>query len=223
MPQQVDLEPPQARVSPRERARVSTVTKGTERANLKNSAKRLFGKIILSSLFAIGVVVGLVYLVNSEAFQSTDDAFIDGHIILVSSKVAGQARAVHVNDNQTVNKGDVVVELDSRDFDAAARQKIAALESTQAQATAAQAGLNEASRAWRRAHLDARGLQSGRRRSAERFHQAGSLSPARERAAGRRGAGHRPGSGRNDPAADPKRRRRKSARRLDAQCGAAGD
>src|SRR6201987_32867 len=144
MPQQVDLEPPQARVSPRERARASTVTKGTERANLKNSAKRLFGKIILSSLFAIGVVVGLVYLVNSEAFQSTDDAFIDGHIILVSSKVAGQVRTVHVDDNQTVNKGDLVVELDSRDFDAAARQKIAALESTQAQATAAQAGLNEA-------------------------------------------------------------------------------
>jgi membrane fusion protein, multidrug efflux system len=144
MPQQVDLEPPQARISSRERAKPPTVTKATEGAKPDNSGKRLFGKIILSSLFAIGVVVGLVYLVNSEAFQSTDDAFIDGHISLVSSKVAGQVRTVHVNDNQTVNKGDVVVELDSRDFDAAARQKIAALESTQAQATAAQAGLNEA-------------------------------------------------------------------------------
>jgi len=144
MPQEVDLESPQPRVSSRERVKTSTVTKAKERATPKNSAKRLFGKIILSSLFAIGVVVGLVYLVNSEAFQLTDDAFIDGHVILVSSKVAGQVRTVQVNDNQTVNKDDVVVGLDSRDFDAAARQKLAALESTQAQASAAQAGLNEA-------------------------------------------------------------------------------
>ena len=145
MPQQVDLEPPQPRVSSRERARTSsTATKATERAKPKSSAKRFFGKIVLSSLFAVGIAVGLACLVNSEAVQSTDDAFIDGHIIMISSKVAGQVRTVLVNDNQTVNKDDVVVELDSRDFDAAARQKLAALESTQAQAIAAQAGLSEA-------------------------------------------------------------------------------
>ncbi len=47
-------------------------------------------------------------------------------------------------DNQTVNGGDLVVELDSRDFDAAARQKIAALQSSKAQADAAQAALQQA-------------------------------------------------------------------------------
>src|ERR1700745_4179271 len=56
MPQQVDLEPPQARISSRERAKPPTVTKATEGAKPDNSGKRLFGKIILSSLFAIGVV-----------------------------------------------------------------------------------------------------------------------------------------------------------------------
>jgi membrane fusion protein, multidrug efflux system len=144
MPQQVDLEPPKARISSREPARAPAATKATGRAKPNGYSKRFFGKIILSSLFAAGVVAGLAYLVNSEAFQSTDDAFIDGHIILVSSKVAGQVRTVQVNDNQIVNKDDVVVELDSRDFDAAARQKIAALESAQAQGIAAQAGLSEA-------------------------------------------------------------------------------
>jgi membrane fusion protein (multidrug efflux system) len=63
---------------------------------------------------------------------------------MVSSKVAGQVHTVHVDDNQTVDKGDLVVELDPRDLNAAERQKSAALESTQAQAAAAQAGLNEA-------------------------------------------------------------------------------
>jgi membrane fusion protein (multidrug efflux system) len=142
MPQQVEMEPPQTRVSTRER--VSTATSAASPQKAKPSAKHFFGKVLLACLFAIVVLAGLIYIVNSEAYQSTDDAFIDGHIIMVSSKVAGQVQAVHVDDNQRVNKGDLVVALDPRDFDAATRQKSAALESTQAQATAAQAGLNEA-------------------------------------------------------------------------------
>jgi len=144
MPQQVELEPPQARISAGERAGSSNETKAPIAARPKPSAGRLFGKVIVASLFAIVVLAGLIYFVNSQAFQSTDDAFIDGHIIMVSSKVAGRIQAVHVDDNQTVNKNDLVVELDARDLNAAERQKTAALESTQAQATAAQAGLNEA-------------------------------------------------------------------------------
>ena len=95
-------------------------------------------------LFAFGVLAALNYLVNSAAYQSTDDAFIDGHIVPVSAKVAGRVQSVYVLDNQTVNKGDPVVEIDPRDFDAAARQKSAALQSSQAQAAAAQAALQEA-------------------------------------------------------------------------------
>jgi membrane fusion protein (multidrug efflux system) len=142
MPQQVELEPPQTRVSVG--AGSSNAANAPMPDRRKLSARRLFAKVILASLFAIVVLVGLIYLVNSEAFQSTDDAFIDGHIIMVSSKVAGQVQTVHVDDNQTVDKGDLVVELDPRDVNAAERQKSAALESTQAQAAAAQAGLNEA-------------------------------------------------------------------------------
>ena len=144
MPQRVELEPPQTRVLAGERAGSSSAANAPIPDRPKPSAKRLFAKVILASLFAIVVLVGLIYFVNSEAFQSTDDAFIDGHIIMVSSKVAGQVHTVHVDDNQTVDKGDLVVELDPRDLNAAERQKSAALESTQAQAAAAQAGLNEA-------------------------------------------------------------------------------
>ena len=144
MPQQVELKPPQTRVSTLEKSGVSNGANGADAANPKPSARRFLGRVALASLFAIVVLAGLIYMVTSEAYQSTDDAFIDGHIIMVSSKVAGRVQIVHVDDNQTVNKDDLVVELDSRDFDAAARQKSAALESTQAQAAAAQAGLHEA-------------------------------------------------------------------------------
>jgi membrane fusion protein (multidrug efflux system) len=55
-----------------------------------------------------------------------------------------RVQSVYVDDNQSVNKGDSIVELDPRDFDAAARQKAAALASSEAQATAAQAAVQEA-------------------------------------------------------------------------------
>ena len=108
------------------------------------SARRVAMTFGVALLFALGVLAALNYVVNSAAYQSTDDAFIDGHIIPVSAKVAGRVQSVYVLDNQMVNKGDPVVELDPRDFDAAARQKSAALQSSQAQAAAAQAALQEA-------------------------------------------------------------------------------
>jgi len=81
---------------------------------------------------------------NFAAYQSTNDAFIDAHIVRVSGQVAGRLQSVYLDDNQSLNKGDLIVELDPHDFNAAARQKAAALASSQAQAAAAQAAVQEA-------------------------------------------------------------------------------
>ena len=109
-----------------------------------HSAKRLVTTFILALAFVFAVIVGLVYLVNSAAYQSTDDAFIDGHIVPVSAQVAGRVQSVYVDDNQSVSQGHLVVELDPRDFDAAVRQKAAALASSQAQAVATEAAGQQA-------------------------------------------------------------------------------
>jgi membrane fusion protein (multidrug efflux system) len=109
-----------------------------------HSGKRVLLTLLVVVLFSAGVIGALIYVVNSAASQSTDDAFIDGHIIPVSAKVAGRVQSVYVVDNQSVGKGDLTVELDPRDFEAATRQRTAAMESSQAQAVAAQAGLQEA-------------------------------------------------------------------------------
>jgi membrane fusion protein, multidrug efflux system len=138
MAQQVELAPSGVRTQARDDRGVAGKATGSY------SARRIVMTLAAALLFAIGVIALLMYLVNSAAYQSTDDAFIDGHIIPVSAKVAGRVQSVYVTDNQTVNKGDHVVELDPRDFDAAARQKSAALQSSQAQALAAQAALQEA-------------------------------------------------------------------------------
>src|SRR6478609_5753527 len=139
MAPQVELAPAQAR------SRLRDDRGATAPDQVKGfSAKRIVTTLAAALLYGIGVIAVLIYLVNSAAYQSTDDAFVDGHIIPVSAKVAGRIQSVYVVDNQTVQKGALVVEIDSRDFDAAARQKAAALESSQAQASAAQAALKEA-------------------------------------------------------------------------------
>ena len=140
MAQQVELAPAAARPQMRD----GRGAEAPRKASRTYSVKRVVTTLAVALLFACGVIVGLVFFVNSAAYQSTDDAFIEGHIVPVSAKVAGRVQSVFVLDNQTVNKGDPVVELDPRDFDAAARQKEAALQSSQAQATAAQAALQQA-------------------------------------------------------------------------------
>jgi len=133
MPQQIEVEPTEIRAPVRDPRRADP-PKGE---NAPHSLKRVITTFIVVLVFACAVIVGLIYMVNSAAYQSTDDAFIDGHIVPVSAQVAGRVQSVYVDDNQSANKGDLVVELDPRDFDAAARQKAAALASSQAQAAAA--------------------------------------------------------------------------------------
>jgi len=140
MPPQTEVGPAETRAPVRNAGVVASFRKTTA----PYSGKRILATFAVALVFTFAVIVSLVYMVNSSAYQSTDDAFIDGHIIPVSAQVAGRVQSVYVDDNQSVNKGEVVVELDPRDFDAAARQKAAALASSQAQAAAAQAALQQA-------------------------------------------------------------------------------
>jgi membrane fusion protein (multidrug efflux system) len=92
---------------------------------------------ILTFVLVIGGIVGLTTWLLGRGYESTDDAFIDGHIIQVSSRVSAQVIAVNIDDNQEVKKGQVLVELDSRDFEVA-------LEKAQAQLLQAQAEVQQA-------------------------------------------------------------------------------
>jgi membrane fusion protein, multidrug efflux system len=75
-------------------------------------------KVTVAAIVATIVVLiwGSVYLVGAMSRESTDDAFITGHIVSVSARVSGYVDKVLANDNQFVRQGDVLVELDPRDF-----------------------------------------------------------------------------------------------------------
>ena len=91
----------------------------------------------------IVVVVVILALVatgiwwRSTFSESTDDAQVNGHLIQVSSRVAGQVAKVYVDENQVVKAGDVIAELDPSDYKVAVENAEAALASAEANAAAA--------------------------------------------------------------------------------------
>jgi membrane fusion protein (multidrug efflux system) len=97
---------------------------------------------LLIVVAVIGAAVGLAYYLHRKGFESTDDAFIDGGIVQISPRVPGQVVRVLVTDNQHVNKGDLLVELDARDYETAVANAKAALSNAVAKNSGAKAGLD---------------------------------------------------------------------------------
>jgi membrane fusion protein (multidrug efflux system) len=64
----------------------------------------------VAALLACGGVTG--WGVYSQGYESTDDAQVDGHLNVVSSRISGTAAAVYVTDNQIVEAGQPLVDLD---------------------------------------------------------------------------------------------------------------
>ena len=135
---QVELEPVK---SPQAKPRLSGPSPAVKR--ISNRPRRSKLRLIGAAALVFGVIIGLVFFAHSQSYESTDDAFIDVHSVNISSKVAGRVARVVVTDNQEVKKGDVLVELDPRDFDAQVNEQKAALNSAVAQLDAARAGLEQ--------------------------------------------------------------------------------
>lgn len=93
--------------------------------------------LLLMVLIALGI--GAYFLMQYfGSYQDTDDAEIDGNIYAITSRIAGTVKAVYVEDNQRVKKGDLLVELDPRDYDVAIEQAKATLQESQTLVRAAQ-------------------------------------------------------------------------------------
>jgi membrane fusion protein (multidrug efflux system) len=90
----------------------------------------------------IAAVAALIYYWHRRGYEVTDDAFIDGAIIQISPRVSGQVLRVLVTDNQHVNKGDLLLELDPRDYQTAVAQAQAALSNAAAKNSSAKANLD---------------------------------------------------------------------------------
>src|ERR1035441_4432776 len=123
-------------LSPPDRAREG-VAGGAKQSFWRRTPVVLVGTLVLfGPLFS-----GVRYLAEAFTHESTDDAFLDCSIISIAPKVPGQVKRVHVESNQAVKAGDLLVEIDPRDLQVALDQKRAAGESARASVVLSKAGV----------------------------------------------------------------------------------
>ncbi len=91
----------------------------------------------------LAIVLGFAIVYNMQ-FQSTDDAYVENHMVQVAPKVTGQVVAVYITDNQKVKAGDLVAEIDKADYVVKAEQARAQYEKALAAQKVAKANFNAA-------------------------------------------------------------------------------
>jgi membrane fusion protein (multidrug efflux system) len=82
--------------------------------NGNNKKRRAFA--IAGAVICIGLITGYFYINYRKTHVSTDDAFVEGNIHTIAAKISGTVKAIYVDDNQAVKKGDLLVEIDPADY-----------------------------------------------------------------------------------------------------------
>jgi len=100
-----------------------------------------YAKWVLLALLLVLVAAGAFVWHYYSIRESTDDAQIDGHIDPISPRVSGTVVRVLVDENQVVQAGTLLVELDPKDYEVAVQRARADLADAEANATAAQVGV----------------------------------------------------------------------------------
>lgn len=96
--------------------------------------------IILAGLVVLIIVIAAIF--HAMKYVSTDDAFIANKTIQQSSRIPGQVSMVFVKDNQMVRKGDLLVQIDPRDYAAQLAKANANLETAAGQEKAAKLNIH---------------------------------------------------------------------------------
>lgn len=105
-----------------------------EKENPNNSNNRRRKKLAFLLLLAIviaGIAAVYFYTNYKKTHITTDDAYVTGRIHFIASKVPGTVKALYVNDNQFVKKGDLLLEIDKRDYEVRRREAQSALDAEQ--------------------------------------------------------------------------------------------
>ena len=94
-------------------------------------------RIALVIAVIVLLVVGLFIYRYVTSYESTDDAQVDGHVNSISARISGHVVKLNVQDNQFVQAGTVLVEIDPADYQVALDRAKADFEDARAMAIAA--------------------------------------------------------------------------------------
>ena len=106
----------------------SRISGGVTIRNKRNVRRYLIGGSLVL------LVAGLLLWRYLSSYESTDDAQVDVHLYPVSPRISGYVIKVNVDDNQYIEKGTVLVEIDPKDYEVAVAQAQAALSNAEATA-----------------------------------------------------------------------------------------
>jgi membrane fusion protein (multidrug efflux system) len=101
-------------------------------AQRKNRLKRIAPIVLV-----VAVLGALLWWLHARQYEDTDDAQIDGHIGQIGSRISGYITAVHVEDNDEVQPGQPLVDIDPKDYEVAVARARADFADSQAQTNAA--------------------------------------------------------------------------------------
>ncbi|HEX4165336.1 MAG TPA: HlyD family secretion protein [Bryobacteraceae bacterium] len=100
----------------------------------KYPRKRSYKQWIFLALLVVLAVSGAFLWHYLSGFESTDDAQVDVHLYPLSARISGYIQKVNVEDNQWVEKGSTLVEIDPKDYAVALARAQATLETSEAAA-----------------------------------------------------------------------------------------
>jgi membrane fusion protein (multidrug efflux system) len=99
----------------------------------KNLVRRHPIRVLLGAILLAAIAGGgYLYWDHAGHFETTDDAFIEARQFAIAPKIAGYITAISVTDNQHVGTGDIVAQIDDRDYRIALEQAKAQVATAQA-------------------------------------------------------------------------------------------
>lgn len=129
-----DENPPPSVPDARKESPTGTPLTGTVQGPLAYRRSKRRRNIVILIVVLVALVGGLFLWRYLGSYESTDDAQADVHLYPVSARISGYVLKVNVDDNQWVQKGTVLVEIDPKDYEVAVAQAQANLANAEATA-----------------------------------------------------------------------------------------
>jgi membrane fusion protein (multidrug efflux system) len=107
-----------------------------------------------ATLFVIVVIGALIWWLNARKFETSDDAFIDAHIVRLAPQIAGRVTQVLADDNALVQPGQTLIQIDSADAQTRVAQNQAQKAQAQSQVDTALAQIRVNQAAYHQAQAD---------------------------------------------------------------------
>ena len=153
--------------------RGQTATSSAQQRGPKRFGRR--GILLLASGLLI-LAAAAYWFISTAGYETTDDATVEAHVIQVSPKISAHVKTVHFDDNYQVKRGELLIELDPRDYEVALASAVANLASlrsklteSEAQQNVTQAGLGQAKADLASAQATAENAQSDFNRNEQLF------------------------------------------------------